>query len=340
MNGGQELKGAETSFRVCVRIRPLINREKRHVPTYARTSNSIIKTYGPQNTQIVHIYDSDLIYDHTGVRDRQFAFDEVFDDQKTNFEVFQSTLGPLIPTLKQGYNVTCFAYGTTGAGKTHTMFGSAVVGKGQTKAVEEGVANLSIHALFADVSVKSTVSVSFLEIYNEQVKDLLSQQPGNENNNLMILEDPQRGVLVQDLSEYQVQNASSLEELIKFGNERRTVAATGANQTSSRSHAILVFNVVTPNDKHPDLPPYSAKLQIVDLAGSERAQASDNRGQRMIEGANINKSLLALGNCINALSEKKVNPSGFVCYRDSKLTRLLKDSLGGNTKTVMLACIS
>ena len=156
----------------------------------------------------------------------------------------------------------------------------------------------------------------------------------------MILEDPQRGVQVQDLSEYQVENAKSLEKLIRFGNERRTVAATGANQTSSRSHAILIFNVVTPNEKDPDLPPYSAKLQIVDLAGSERAQASDNRGQRMIEGANINKSLLALGNCINALSERKANPSGFVCYRDSKLTRLLKDSLGGNTKTVMLGCIS
>ena len=144
------------------------------MPTYARSSNSIIKTYGPQNTQIVHIYDSDLIYDHTGVRDRQFAFDEVFDDRKTNIEVFQSILGPLIPTLKQGYNVTCFAYGMTGAGKTHTMFGSAVVGKGQTNVGEEGIANLSIRALFADAAANATVSVSFLEIYNEQVKDLLS----------------------------------------------------------------------------------------------------------------------------------------------------------------------
>ena len=172
------------------------------MPTYVRKSNSIIKTYGPQNTQVVHIYDDDLIYDHTGVRDRQFLFDEVYDERKTNFEVFQNTLAPLIPQVKQGYHVTCFAYGMTGAGKTHTMFGSGVLKNLANVPVEEGIANLSIRALFSDQQSESTVSVSFLEIYNEHVKDLLSQHNNSEQNHLLILEDPIKGVTIQDLSEY------------------------------------------------------------------------------------------------------------------------------------------
>lgn len=151
-----------------------------------------------------------------------------------------------------------------------------------------------------------------------------------------------------------------LENIVKFGNSRRAVANTAANVTSSRSHAILIFNVVTQFDQNAQSPlagrKVFAKLQIVDLAGSERGQVTENRGIRMVEGGNINKSLLALGNCINALVENsrqkrsgsnksrqstsKQNSNKFVGYRDSKLTRLLKDSLGGNTKTIMLACIS
>lgn len=175
------------------------------------------------------------------------------------------------------------------------------------------------------------------------MKDLLASSPPSQapSQGLAILEDPAKGVVVQDLSEYEIEGVDDLQHIVKIGNERRAVAATGANQTSSRSHAILVFNVSTETPDGQTL----AKLQLVDLAGSERAQASDNRGQRMIEGANINKSLLALGNCINALSNEGKKSSlapekGFVGYRDSKLTRLLKDSLGGNTKTVMLACVS
>ena len=136
--------------------------------------------------------------------------------------------------------------------------------------------------------------------------------------------------------------ANDLQKVIQIGNERRTVAATGANQASSRSHAILIINSEThAKKKEKSTISRFSKLQIVDLAGSERAQASDNRGQRMVEGANINKSLLALGNCINSLSERSTfSHNTFVGYRDSKLTRLLKDSLGGNTRTIMLVCIS
>ncbi len=119
---------------------------------------------------------------------------------------------------------------------------------------------------------------------------------------MAILEDPAKGVIVQDLSEYEIDGLDDLRNIVRLGNARRTVAATGANQTSSRSHAILIFNVVSENYENGQFFKTLAKLQIVDLAGSERAQASENRGQRMIEGANINKSLLALGNCINALT--------------------------------------
>jgi kinesin family member 18/19 len=148
-----------------------------------------------------------------------------------------------------------------------------------------------------------------------------------------------------------VTSAKDLQKVIIIGNERRTVAATTANQTSSRSHAILIINVETypkPHSEYANTDPEPvsqirrfAKLQIVDLAGSERATNTDNRGKRMVEGANINKSLLALGNCINSLSDRSNSKQeNFVAYRDSKLTRLLKDSLGGNTHTIMLACIS
>ena len=164
-----------------------------------------------------------------------------------------------------------------------------------------------------------------------------------------MVEDPQKGVFVPGLQEFLVNSSDDLQKVIQIGNERRTVAATGANQASSRSHAILIINSEThaKEKEKADLTPKAkisrfSKLQIVDLAGSERAQASDNRGQRMVEGANINKSLLALGNCINSLSERAGSTfqNNFVGYRDSKLTRLLKDSLGGNTRTIMLVCIS
>jgi kinesin family protein 18/19 len=156
----------------------------------------------------------------------------------------------------------------------------------------------------------------------------------------MIVEDPVKGVIVPDINEFSVGSAEELASLIYVGNQRRTMAPTLANLVSSRSHAILIFSVEA-RDRNRGVKEgisYS-KLQMIDLAGSERAAATENKGQRMVEGANINRSLLALGNCINILSDKG-KAGSFVPYRDSKLTRLLKDSLGGNTKTIMVACIS
>lgn len=168
------------------------------------------------------------------------------------------------------------------------------------------------------------------------MRDLLDVK----QSQLMIVEDPMRGVFVPELREIDVDHPSEIIELVVEGNERRTMASTSANQFSSRSHAILQISIkTTENTLGMSNQTFYSKLSLIDLAGSERAASTSNRGQRMVEGANINKSLLALGNCINILSDKNKIGS-FVPYRDSKLTRLLKDSLGGNTKTCMIACIS
>jgi kinesin family member 18/19 len=183
---------------------------------------------------------------------------------------------------------------------------------------------------------KFGIKISYLEIYNEHVIDLLDDKQAP----LMIVEDPVRGVFVPELREIEVDHPSELIELIVNGNNRRTMASTSANEFSSRSHAILQISIQTSeNSLRMSNQIFYSKLSLIDLAGSERAASTSNRGQRMVEGANINRSLLSLGNCINILSDKNKMGS-FVPYRDSKLTRLLKDSLGGNTKTCMIACIS
>lgn len=226
----------------------------------------------------------------------------------------------------------------TGAGKTHTMLGDIY----KTTTCEPGICSMAIDSMFEYLSKSSDstpkLKISYLEIYNEQVKDLLVQRvTRNSTVGLMILEDPLVGVTVPDLSEHEVHSSAELLSLVLKGNEARTMAATKGNQFSSRSHAILQISIQSVNDKNGFNEMTKSKLSLVDLAGSERA--GDPKGIRMMEGGKINRSLLALGNCINILSDKAKQGIGFVPYRDSKLTRLLKDSLGGNTKTVMIACI-
>jgi kinesin family protein 18/19 len=182
------------------------------------------------------------------------------------------------------------------------------------------------------------VRLSYLEIYNEEVRDLLT----TSSESLDVREDSMKGVTIAGLSEVMVTSPSDVINLIRNGNKRRTCEATMANETSSRSHAVLQI-IVEYRDKASgaDAEIISGKLSLIDLAGSERASTTKNRGIRLLEGANINRSLLALGNCINALYENAEKGSKlFIPYRDSKLTRLLKDSLGGNCRTVMIACVS
>jgi len=182
------------------------------------------------------------------------------------------------------------------------------------------------------------VSVSFLEVYNENIRDLLGQ--GGVEEYLDLREDPIKGPTVAGITEVEAKTSHEVMQLLQQGNAKRSQAATAANEASSRSHAVLQV-LVEARDKAPGVVDNIkvGKLSLVDLAGSERAANTQNRGARLVEGANINRSLLALGNCINALGEKG-NKGNFVPYRDSKLTRLLKDSLGGNCRTVMIANIS
>ena len=223
----------------------------------------------------------------------------------------------------------------TGSGKTYTMLGDIY----RTNTGEKGICSLAVDYLFRRISetkdVKISLKLSYLEIYNEQVKDLLSKNEPRSSSGLMIIEDPAKGVLVPELTERKVSTSGEILSLVLKGNERRVMAATSVNQFSSRSHAILQLMLESTTGDITTI----AKLSLVDLAGSECVGKSGTQGIRMIEGGKINKSLLALGNCINILTGN-TRAGSFVPYRDSKLTRLLKDSLGGNAKTIMIACIS
>merc|ERR1719382_370904 len=204
---------------------------------------------------------------------------------------------------------------------------------------EPGVMLLTLHDLFSEVSSQRherhfEIKCSFLEVYNENIRDL----PRPEGDYLDIREDPVKGVCVAGISEVGgLESAEEIMSLLHQANKHRTTEATGANVTSSRSHAVLQV-VVEQRDRTAGIVAQMnvGKLSMIDLAGSERASQTNNKGLRMIEGANINRSLLALGNCITALS----SAVAFVPYRDSKMTRLLKDSLGGNCRTAMIANVS
>lgn len=266
-------------------------------------------------------------------KDQTFGFDRVFDDNATQGDIYDSTTRGLLDSVLDGYNATVFAYGATGCGKTHTITGTLQ---------QPGVIFLTMQELFERIGERhgekvTEVSLSYLEIYNETIRDLLV--PGGSKQGLMLREDANQAVSVAGLSSHHPQNVQEVMDMIVRGNEYRTMSPTEANATSSRSHAVLQINV-SQKDRNADInePHTMATLSIIDLAGSERASATKNRGERLQEGANINKSLLALGSCINALCDPRKR--NHVPYRNSKLTRLLKFSLGGNCKTVMIVCVS
>ena len=247
--------------------------------------------------------------------------------------MYEATTRSLLDSVLDGYNATVFAYGATGCGKTHTITGTIQ---------EPGVIFLTMQELFERIAELgdekvTEVSLSYLEIYNETIRDLLV--PGGSKQGLMLREDANQAVSVAGLSSHHPRDVQEVMDMIVRGNEYRTMSPTEANATSSRSHAVLQINI-SQKDRNADInePHTMATLSIIDLAGSERASATKNRGERLMEGANINKSLLALGSCINALCDPRKR--NHVPYRNSKLTRLLKFSLGGNCKTVMIVCVS
>lgn len=264
-------------------------------------------------------------------KDLKFVFDHVFGENSTQVDIFENTTKGVIEGVMNGFNCTVFAYGATGAGKTHTMLGSQN---------NPGVMYRTMKELFkrmdeAKEEKEFTVAFSYLEVYNEQIRDLLSNE-----GPLAVREDGQKGVVIQGLTLHQPKSAEHILEALDSGNQNRTQHPTDMNATSSRSHAVFQI-YLRQQDKSASLHTNAcvAKMSLIDLAGSERASHTNAKGARLREGANINRSLLALGNVINALADPK-SKKAHIPYRDSKLTRILKDSLGGNCRTVMIANVS
>ncbi|KAI1431770.1 kinesin motor domain-containing protein [Xylaria sp. CBS 124048] len=289
--------------------------------------------FDPPEDNPVHKFSRSVVPNGKKVKDQTFGFDRIFDENTTQTEVYEATTKGLLDSVLDGYNATVFAYGATGCGKTHTITGTTQM---------PGIIFLTMQELFEKINdcsdeKQTEVTLSYLEIYNETIRDLLV--PGGSKQGLMLREDSNQAVTVQGLTSHRPKDVQEVMDMIVLGNEYRTVSPTDANATSSRSHAVLQINIAMKDRNAAVNEPHTmATLSIIDLAGSERASATKNRGERLIEGANINKSLLALGSCINALCDPRKN--SHVPYRNSKLTRLLKFSLGGNCKTVMIVCVS
>jgi len=265
---------------------------------------------------------------------KTYYFDNVFDGGSNQMDLYVDTARPIVDKVLEGYNGTILAYGQTGTGKTYTMSGNP--DSPQTKGIiPNAFAHIFGHIAKAKENQKFLVRVSYMEIYNEEVRDLLGKDVGKS---LEVKERPDIGVFVKDLSGYVVHNADDLENIMRLGNKNRAVGATKMNEESSRSHAIFSITVERSElgeggVQHVRM----GKLQLVDLAGSERQSKTQASGQRLKEATKINLSLSVLGNVISALVDGK---STHIPYRNSKLTRLLQDSLGGNSKTVMCATIS
>ena len=342
----QSIDNISEPFKVYVRIRPFLPKEYQKLRRNNSTS-LITNQFQVQNNKNIQILNSIFIVNnktlyvldpkHNNPQEKKYYFNKIFTEQEKNKDVFEQAIKPTINNVINGYNSTTLAYGVTGTGKTHTIFGDLALSNG-----EDGVAIKACEYLFNKLNKEYfsddyEIKVSYIEIYNENVIDLLNNE--NENISLMIIEDPNKGVYVHNVKEFIINNTNELKKLICQGNKRRTMAPTNQNKFSSRSHAILQLSLKrkTYNEKNNNFDIYYSKFLIVDLAGSERGGLE--KGKRREEGANINKSLFTLGSCINILSDKNKNGK-FIPYRDSKLTRLLKDSLGGNILTVMLVCVS
>ncbi|XP_032596788.1 kinesin-like protein unc-104 isoform X8 [Drosophila grimshawi] len=328
-----------SSVKVAVRVRPFnsreIGRESKCIIEMTGATTAITNPKVPPNTsESVKRFNFDYSYWSHDPRDSDFS---------TQSMVYKDIGEEMLQHSFDGYNVCIFAYGQTGAGKSYTMMG-------RQEEQQEGIIPMICKDLFGRIQdtendeLKYSVEVSYMEIYCERVRDLLN--PKNKGN-LRVREHPLLGPYVEDLSKLAVTDYQDIHDLIDEGNKARTVAATNMNETSSRSHAVFtIFFTQRRHDTMTDLfTEKVSKISLVDLAGSERADSTGAKGTRLKEGANINKSLTTLGKVISALAEvasKKKNSkkADFIPYRDSALTWLLRENLGGNSKTAMIAAIS
>uniref|UniRef100_A0A1I8P2C3 Kinesin-like protein unc-104 n=1 Tax=Stomoxys calcitrans TaxID=35570 RepID=A0A1I8P2C3_STOCA len=330
-----------SSVKVAVRVRPFNSREigresKCIIEMFDNTTTAITNPKVPPNSsESVKRFNFDYSYWSHDPKDPCFS---------TQSMVYKDIGEEMLQHSFDGYNVCIFAYGQTGAGKSYTMMG-------KQEEHQEGIIPMICKDLFRRIAstesadLKYSVEVSYMEIYCERVRDLLN--PKNKGN-LRVREHPLLGPYVEDLSKLAVTSYQDIHDLIDEGNKARTVAATNMNETSSRSHAVFtIFFTQQRHDTMTDLITEKvSKISLVDLAGSERADSTGAKGTRLKEGANINKSLTTLGKVISALAEisasknKKSKKADFIPYRDSVLTWLLRENLGGNSKTAMIAAIS
>lgn len=266
---------------------------------------------------------------------KQYTFDSVFDWNTAQIDVYNNAARPIVDSVMEGYNGTVFAYGQTGTGKTFSMKG--IDEPPELRGIIPNSFQHVFDAIDASEDADFLVRASFLEIYNEEIRDLLGK---NSQSRLEVKESVETGVYVKDLTSFVVKGVAEINNVLAVGDKNRTVGATLMNQDSSRSHSI--FSITVERSDHGGAAGDDGghirvgKLNLVDLAGSERQSKTGATGERLKEATKINMSLSALGNVISALVDSK---SGHIPYRDSKLTRLLQDSLGGNTKTVMVANI-
>uniref|UniRef100_W5L155 plus-end-directed kinesin ATPase n=1 Tax=Astyanax mexicanus TaxID=7994 RepID=W5L155_ASTMX len=322
------------SVKVAVRVRPFnsreISKESKCIIQMQGNSTTILNPKAPKESPKSFSFDYSY-WSHTSPDDPTFA---------SQNRVYNDIGKEMLQHAFEGYNVCIFAYGQTGAGKSYTMMGKQEEG-------QEGIIPQLCEDLFEKINdnindeISYSVEVAYMEIYCERVRDLLN--PKNKGN-LRVREHPLLGPYVEDLSKLAVTSYTDIADLMDAGNKARTVAATNMNETSSRSHA--VFTIVFTQRKHDTETDLStekvSKISLVDLAGSERADSTGAKGTRLKEGANINKSLTTLGKVISALAEvsKKKKKSDFIPYRDSVLTWLLRENLGGNSRTAMVAALS
>ncbi|TNN80661.1 Kinesin-like protein KIF27 [Liparis tanakae] len=279
--------------------------------------------------------------------DRVFSFDHVFGPTENQEEVYESCVQPLVESLLHGYNATVFCYGQTGSGKTYTLGGGNLDEEGGIiDSVADGLFLLLGEKKKSGGVVEATVQVSYMELYKEVLRDLLELHAIHKE--LHIREDERGNTVVVGAKEVVVTSAAELLSVLETGNALRHTGTTGMNEHSSRSHAILTLQLIQCyHSNNSSLQSVrSSKLCLVDLAGSERAGKTGNTGARLKESVHINTGLLALGNVIRALSDPGRNRRGNNCnsahipYRDAKITRLLRDSLGGTAHTLMVACVS
>ncbi|XP_029618649.1 centromere-associated protein E isoform X8 [Salmo trutta] len=315
----------ESAVKVCVRVRPLIEREET-----AAESAEPVKLYWKTDKKTIHQVDD-------GNLTKNFSFDRVFRAEETTLQLYQELAKPLVVSTVEGYNGTIFAYGQTSSGKTFTMMGSSLT---------PGVIPLAMEDVFHTIKTcpkkEFLLRVSYLEIYNETVTDLLCDSW--KRKPLEIREGNNKNVYVADLTEELVTSPEQALAWIRKGEKNRHYGKTKMNQRSSRSHTI--FRMILENrdrgdsasGENPDSAIIVSHLNLVDLAGAERASQTGAEGTRFKEGCNINRSLFTLGQVIKKLSDE--TQKGFTNYRDSKLTRILQNSLGGNAKTVIICTIT